>query len=337
MDTEHLKSLLPLVDRLSGVPVLVVGDLVLDHYIYGVVDRISPEAPVVVVQVREEDRRLGGATNVVGNIVSLGGRAAVCGVVGDDDAGSEICRQLENLGVDTDGVFVDPSRPTTVKTRVVAHGQQVVRVDREVTTEVNTDLGAKIAAAAKAKLAGMKAVIVSDYAKGVVSEPLFAGLRGESNSGRIGGQSVPILIDPKAPNFHLYAGATIIKPNRGEAERASGVLIRTRDDAAKAGALLLDKWKCEMVLITMGEDGLVLVSKNFPEAMEVETRAREVFDVSGAGDTVSAAFALSLGAGIGIREAAELANFAAGVVVGEVGTAVVTPSELKLAIQREVS
>lgn len=329
---EHNKELLKVVDSFRGTKMLVVGDLILDHYVWGKVSRISPEAPVVVVQVSDESKRLGGAANVAHNLTTLGADVQLCGIVGDDEHGRELVRLLQELGVETSGILVDSSRPTTVKSRVIAHAQQVVRVDREVTRPLTSALSTQLAATVKAKAAASRGIIISDYAKGVVSADLFNSIGEAHREGKIGLDSAALLIDPKAPNFPLYSYASVIKPNRGEAEAASGLEIRDRASAIEAGKVLLGKWSSEMVLITLGEHGMVLVARDGKEGfrtVEVETVAREVYDVSGAGDTVSAVFSLALAAKTGLREAATLANIAAGIVVREIGTAAVSVDELR--------
>lgn len=323
-------TLTSIIDRFVGTPVVVVGDLIVDHYIWGKVNRISPEAPVVVVHVTREDRRLGGAGNVARNLAALGANVSVCGVVGDDDQGRSLLGMLDEIGADSSGVLVDRSRPTTVKTRVLAHSQQVVRVDREVTNPLHESYAEGVAAALQSKLSTAKGVVISDYAKGTVCSQLFDRVEQGYERGVLGSGKIPVLVDPKAPNFSRYRRATIIKPNRREAEEASGVAISDRAAAVLAGKVLLDRWSCEMVLITLGEMGMVLVGRDDREpAIEVDTVARHVFDVSGAGDTVSAVFVLALAVGASPREAAILANGAAGIVVGEVGTVAVTADQLR--------
>lgn len=328
-------KLLEVVDRFQGVPMLVVGDLLLDHYIWGSVDRISPEAPVVVVQVTEENKRLGGAGNVANNLVSLGAKALICGAVGDDEAGQQMLELFQSNGVDTQGILLDSTRPTTQKTRVIAHAQQVVRVDREIAEPLSAEKQKEIGQRVAAALTQSQGVIVSDYAKGAICGPVFDALA-EASPSKGSANPPTILVDPKAPNFTLYKGATVIKPNRKEAEESSGMRIRKREDAILAGRELLKLWDTEMVLITLGEMGMVLVARDSEgqAPIEVDTVARDVYDVSGAGDTVSAVFSLSLAAGASNEDAAILANIAAGVVVGEVGTAVVSADSLRSAIKR---
>ncbi len=306
---------------------LVLGDLILDHYIWGRVDRISPEAPVVVVQVTQEDKRPGGAGNVVNNLVALGAKVAVRGVVGDDESGRTLVKMLTDAGVNTSGVVVDRTRPTTIKTRVIAHAQQVVRVDREITEPISSPIVGEMMNGFDRAVSQAQGVLVSDYAKGVIVPSVMENLRGCIAAL---GKPIPFLVDPKAPNFSLYAGATVIKPNRGEAQAASGIAITNRERAIAAGKILVEKWNCKMVLITLGEDGMVLVAGDHgrEQAYEIETRAQEVYDVSGAGDTVSAVFGLALASGADPKAAAQLANIAAGIVVAEVGTVAITRDQL---------
>lgn len=330
MSTEKAE-LLSIVEKFSGTPMLVIGDLILDHYVWGKVNRISPEAPVVVVQVTEESRRPGGAGNVANNLSALGAAVSVCGLVGDDDDGRALLELLEARAIDASGVLVDRTRPTTVKTRVIAHAQQVVRVDREIAAPISESYREGIAAALQAKLGHARGIVVSDYAKGVICEPIFRRIEQGFEQGVLGLGKAPVIVDPKCRNLGLYSRATVIKPNRSEAEEASGISINSRAKAIEAGGILLDRWNCDMVLITLGEMGMVLVSKMQDQepVIEVETMAREVYDVSGAGDTVSAVFALSLSVGATSRQAALLANYAAGIVVAEVGTVAVTEEQLR--------
>lgn len=333
--TKGNSDLLSLIDALEDVPILVIGDLILDHYIWGKVDRISPEAPVVVVQVTEESKRPGGAGNVARNLASLGADVFIAGVVGDDLPGRELVAALEDLKINTTYVITDRTRPTTVKTRVIAHAQQIVRVDREVTTPLAEDYQQAVASALDSSLGKIKGVIVSDYAKGAVGAPLFQRIKTAFDAGQLGRSRVPVVVDPKGPNFSLYSRATVIKPNRREAEQASGLMIRDRAGAIVAGKKLLERWECETILVTLGENGMVIVSKEggTDSAIEIETVAREVYDVSGAGDTVSAVFSLALAAGADLRQAARLANYAAGVVVAEVGTVAIELEKLRQAVQ----
>jgi len=326
------ERLLSLIDRFQDTPILLVGDMMLDHYVWGKVERISPEAPVVVVQVTEESERPGGAALVAHNLVQLGAKVYLGGFIGEDSSGLALKNLLENLGINTDALIVDPERPTTVKTRVIAHSQQVVRVDREKVGTVSGELGVELSKRLAQVMPNTKAMVVSDYAKGAVTETLFDLL--DEKKSQLGFGKYPVVIDPKAPNFSLYRNATVIKPNRAEAARAANMEIPSRAHAISAGEILLRRWGCEIVLITLGEDGMVLVSNSpgLPSTVEIDTTAREVFDVSGAGDTVNAVFTLALATGAEPGDAARLANYAAGLVVAEVGTVAVTAQDLRAAV-----
>lgn len=330
----HQSDLLAVIERFKGARILVYGDLILDHYIWGKVNRISPEAPVVVVEVTEESKRPGGAGNVANNLAALGAKPVICGVVGDDESGRSLLTLLDYMQADIDGVMVDRSRPTTVKTRVIASAQQVVRVDREIIQPLSPTYSEGLAASFESKLASCQGVIISDYAKGTIGKYLFDRIETLHQAGKIGWGSKPLLIDPKSPNYPLYRRATVIKPNRKEAEEAVGLKIADRPSAVAAGEKLLSLWDSDMILITLGEHGMVLVSRlsGQEHEVEIETVARDVFDVSGAGDTVSAVFSLALSVGATPRQAAQLANHAAGIVVGEVGTVAVSAAELKAAV-----
>jgi D-glycero-beta-D-manno-heptose-7-phosphate kinase len=326
------ERLISLVDSFQGTPMLVVGDCILDHYIWGKVNRISPEAPVVVVEVTEEDKRPGGAGNVANNLVALGSSVSMCGIIGDDVSGKEMLELLNSSGITTDSIIIDSSRPTTMKTRVIAHAQQVVRVDREKVVKLEKPYVKKLCDAVSLKLKNIRGIVISDYAKGAIVPELFNIFQQARAGGVFGNKNIPILVDPKHPNFSFYTGVTVIKPNRMEAQEASGIQVRDSDSAIDAGRLLLEKWDAEMVLITLGEDGMALISKTTKDALHIHTKAREVYDVSGAGDTVSAVFTLALSVGATAQEAAELANIAAGIVVAEVGTVAVSADQLRQAI-----
>lgn len=329
-----MSELLEIIDRFSETPILLVGDVMLDHYIWGKVERISPEAPVVVVEVTEENERPGGAALVAHNLVQLGAKVSLGGFIGSDQAGNTLSTILNELGVDTSSLIVDSSRPTTIKSRVIAHAQQVVRVDREDKRPIAGELGVELAKRVGKQISKTKALVISDYAKGAITEPLFDILDEAKKGGKLGYGRYPVVIDPKAPNFSLYRNATVVKPNRAEAARAASMEIPTRSHAISAGEVLLDRWGCEIVLITLGEEGMVLVSNRseLPHSVEIDTSAREVFDVSGAGDTVNAVFTLALAVGATPMQAAKLANYAAGLVVAEVGTVAITAADLRAAV-----
>ena len=324
-------ELIDIVNNFSGAKISVVGDLILDHYIWGKVDRISPEAPVVIVDSVKEERRLGGAGNVVNNLISLGASVNLSSVVGEDEKGDTIINLLNDLGVNSSNVIIDDSRQTSVKTRVIASSQQVVRVDRENRKILSERNNKSLVSGFIKQAAESNAVIVSDYAKGIVSESLFDEIDISYNDNVFGLSSIPVIVDPKGPNFSLYKYASVIKPNKKEAQEASGLLISDRESALRAAEVLLKKWNTEVILITLGEHGMVSLDKE-GNSFEIKTVAQEVFDVSGAGDTVSAVFTLALSVGASLKQAAELSNYAAGVVLKEVGAVSLTIEELKEAL-----
>lgn len=313
--------------RWAGKRVLVLGDLILDRFVTGEVHRISPEAPIPVVEVAEERSSPGGAANVATNVRALGGQAAVLGVVGKDAGGEELRGLLAANGVEVDGLLLDPERVTTVKTRVIAHRQQVVRVDREVRREVGPKIRSRLVAFLRDLLPGCGVLVLSDYAKGLVSPALLeevARLTAEAG--------VPYLVDPKPVHFP-YPGATVVTPNRDETAGFFGRPFSLEEIPAVAEDLLRrTDWRA--VLLTLGAHGMALQERG-GALQRIPARVREVFDVTGAGDTVVAALALGLAAGIPLAEAARIANAAASVVVGKVGTAVCTPEELLLALEAE--
>ena len=311
------------IDKFSSCRILVVGDVIMDEFLWGRVERISPEAPVPVVQVEEESLVLGGAGNVVNNIISLGGQALLCGVIGNDAMGRELVHMLEKMNSPSHGLVVEDRRPTTIKTRVVAHSQQVVRVDREESEPVTEASIERIITTVKEQNGSIDAIVVSDYGKGVVTRSLMDGLRSLGQDG----QSI-LAVDPTVRNLALYKDVTLITPNNYEAQRMSGIQIEDDQSIRRAGAHLLEELGCQTVLITQGDKGMTLIEGN-GETTQIPTVARKVFDVSGAGDTVIATFTLALAAGLTPSEAALLSNLAAGIVVGEVGTAAVAASRLK--------
>lgn len=307
--------------RFTGISLLVVGDLMLDHFVWGSVSRISPEAPVPIVRQERETHSLGGAGNVALNVASLGGRAIPVGVRGDDGAGVLLERLCRESGLPVEGLVVASGRPTTVKMRVVAHHQHVVRVDREEDGPLDAVVAELVRQRALALLERADALILSDYDKGLISPDLLAALLPTAARRRI-----PVVVDPKVRHFALYRPATVITPNAREAMEAAGVRARTDEEFDSLGRSLMARLGCPYLLITRGERGMLLVSA--AGLLSIPTVAREVFDVSGAGDTVVATLALALASGATVEEGALLANQAAGVVVGKVGTAAVTPEEL---------
>jgi D-beta-D-heptose 7-phosphate kinase/D-beta-D-heptose 1-phosphate adenosyltransferase len=316
-----------LFDRMTGRRVLVLGDMMLDEFLWGRVGRISPEAPVPVVEVTRHSFHLGGAGNVAHNVRALGGDAVVAGVIGRDVAGDRVRESLEAAGVASALAVADGGRPTTVKTRIVAHHQQVVRADRERSDDIPGGLEDALLDQVGRALPGCGALVVSDYQKGVVTPRVMRAVLALARRRR-----VPVLVDPKVRHLRLYRGVAVVTPNQKEAEEASGVAIRTDRDLRAAGERILKTLGCGAVLITRGEQGMSL----FPaggRAVHLPTAAREVFDVTGAGDTVIATVGLALCAGARLADAAMLANHAAGVVVGKLGTATATPAEVLAAVE----
>jgi D-glycero-beta-D-manno-heptose-7-phosphate kinase len=317
------KRLTALIDKFPKTRTLVVGDVMLDHYIWGQVSRISPEAPVPVVNVTRENLLLGGSTNVVNNIHALGARVGVCGVIGNDDAGRQLVHMLREQGIRTDGLIVEHNRPTTIKTRIIAHSQQVVRFDREAKSSIEKETHQQIYAYVKQQvLDGLDAIVVSDYCKGVVTKGLVRDLVTLAKK-----HKVVVSVDPKISHFGIYSGVTILTPNTKEAALGSKIDIDDEKSLIKAGKQLLSRLKCTAVLITRGEHGMSLFERG--KITHIPTVAREVYDVTGAGDTVISVLTLAMAAGASLGDAARLSNFAAGIVVGIIGTATVAPAELK--------
>ncbi|RPJ10073.1 MAG: D-glycero-beta-D-manno-heptose-7-phosphate kinase, partial [Deltaproteobacteria bacterium] len=291
------------------------------------VSRISPEAPVPVVLVERETFLLGGASNVVNNIHSLGGQVSLCGVIGDDEMGLRIQRELTENGIDVHGLIVEEGRKTTTKTRIVAHQQQVVRIDREMGDPLKPSTLRRLSMFVDGNLRGFDGIILSDYGKGLLTRELIRKV-----IRRAGETRKFVMVDPKLNNFFLYRGATVVTPNTSEASAAAGSPITDLSSLKRVGKALLKKLRCHVLVITRGEEGMALFEPD-EEPYLVPTVAKEVFDVTGAGDTVIGAMALAMAAGAGVREAARLANHAAGIVVGKVGTATVTREELVRAME----
>jgi D-beta-D-heptose 7-phosphate kinase/D-beta-D-heptose 1-phosphate adenosyltransferase len=302
--------------------VLVLGDVMLDEFVWGDVTRISPEGPVPVVDVRRESVHLGGAANVLANLIAMGAHGRVVGVVGKDFAGERLRDELRQLNDGGDvGVIVDESRRSTTKTRIVAHSQLVVRADRESRAPVSPQLEARIIDHLKEGLAEANAFVVSDYDKGVVTPAILRAILPFAY------ERVPVLIDPKLRNFSSYHPATLVTPNHLEALRMSDTEDHSDDGSHAAARIIQQKLGCDAVLITRGDRGMMLLEAG-AQPVYVKTAAREVYDVTGAGDTVIATLAAALASGATMLEAASLANHAAGVVVAKVGTATATADEL---------
>ncbi len=313
-----------IVARIRDRTVLVFGDVMLDEFVWGDVTRISPEAPVPVVDVRRESVRLGGAANVLANLIALGGRGVVCGVIGDDFAGGRIRQELRGAGaLDVDGsLVVDAGRPSTVKTRIIAHNQLVVRTDRERRTPVDAAIEERIIEVLRRALVEADAFVVSDYDKGAVTPRILSEVLPLARKA-----GIPTLIDPKIRNFDAYRPATLVTPNHHEALHLTNTDDDTDDGMAHAARHIRARLGCGSVLITRGERGMVIVEGD-SEPVYVGTAAREVYDVTGAGDTVIATLAAALAAGATLTESAMLANHSAGIVVGKIGTATASADEL---------
>ncbi len=303
-----------------NINMLVIGDLILDHYIWGKVERISPEAPVPVVEVTRESFMLGGAANVAHNIVSLGGRVSVIGMNGKDPAGGALVQMLERKGVDCSGIFVS-ERPTTVKTRVIAHNQQVVRFDREDSNYIDGKRLNGILNYIKSVIPMYDAIIISDYKKGMVSARFIKGILNISKA-----EKKFVAVDPKVGHFNYYKGVSLITPNLAEASSGANIEIKDEKTLLDAGRTLMKKLAGGAVLITRGEQGMSLFEKK--KVVHIPTVAKKVYDVTGAGDTVISAITLAHASGAGLEKAAVIANHAAGVVVAEVGTAVTTDDQI---------
>jgi rfaE bifunctional protein kinase chain/domain len=325
------QRLTELLTNMKGKRIAVIGDLMLDRYFWGSVSRISPEAPVPVVDLETEQARLGGAANVAMNIRSLGGIPMLVGVIGADNSGKQLFEIIRENNFPTEGVVVDPSRPTTVKTRVIAHNQHVVRIDRELKTDISYTIQNNIIEVLTHNINQIDGIIIEDYNKGVVVKPLIKQLIDLANKNR-----KTITVDPKFNNFFEYSGVTLFKPNRKEVEEAMGMRIRTDEDIQRAGKTLREKLGCENVLLTLSEQGMALFEGNGSIA-SVPTRARNVQDVSGAGDTVISTLTMSLAGGANMKEAATLANFAGGIVCSYLGIVPIDVQELRTAILQHVN
>jgi D-glycero-beta-D-manno-heptose-7-phosphate kinase len=321
-------TLIQAIQKFRNKRILVFGDMMLDRFIYGAVSRISPEAPVPVVEIKSENTCLGGAANVAANISSLGGIPVPLGVAGNDHEGNRLREEFHALGSPLGGLIADKDRPTSVKTRIIAHHQQVCRTDREDRSPLSAAVQLRIVEKFRAALPSIDAIIVSDYAKGLLSPPL---LRRTLPLAKAAGKIV--CVDPKVRDFSVYKPATVITPNTAEAERASGIGISNNRDLLRAGKKIFGDSGIKHLLITRGEEGMALF-ENDSSVTYIPTIAQEVYDVTGAGDTVISTLALSLVAGLSILEAAILSNIAAGIVVGKLGTASASPEELISAIGR---
>jgi rfaE bifunctional protein kinase chain/domain len=314
------------IGRMQGRRLAVVGDCMVDRFVWGSVDRISPEAPVPVVRIREETFKLGGAANVAAGIRALDVDVVLCGLCGRDDAAEHLRRLLGERGIDPSGLVADERRPTTIKTRIIAHNQQVCRTDREDDSAVDADVVQRLLA----QLDGAGAVdgiIISDYGKGLLTDAALAAVIAFARE-----RGVPVVADPKRGDYAKYRGVTSLTPNQKEAEQATGVAIRDAASLREAGRRLLEATACDALLITRGEHGMALFEAGGDEH-HLDTQATTVYDVTGAGDTVIAVYTAALAAGAPFAMAADLANHAAGLAVRELGTAAVTAVQLRAAMK----
>jgi D-beta-D-heptose 7-phosphate kinase/D-beta-D-heptose 1-phosphate adenosyltransferase len=319
------KRALDIISNFSQAGVLVVGDVMVDHFIWGNVSRISPEAPVPVVDVQKDSIMLGGCTNVLHNIYAMGGNVYVAGVIGSDNVGKKLLSELRLKKIETGGIILEKGRPTTLKTRIVAHGQQVVRFDKENQSPIPSSSTERILDYVKSLRKKIGAIVISDYHKGVVSRELVQGINAIAHH-----SGIVVCLDPKQSNFSIYKGVHVITPNHFEVQRAAaGMELSSDYGIQKLGEVILRKYAFSAMLVTRGEEGMSL----FENGKKIthtyfSAQAKEVYDVTGAGDTVIGMLALGLAAQADMKEATCLANLAAGIVVGKVGTATASRKEL---------
>ena len=325
-----LRRITEIISGFGDARVLILGDIMLDEYMYGSVDRISPEAPVPVVNISSSKILLGGAANVAANICSLGGEALLLGTVGDDEAASKISQLLKTEKISDDLLVTDLTRRTTIKTRIIAHSQQIVRADREDRHEVNPDIEKEIFSRFMSVADDIQAVIVSDYGKGVINQSLLEKLMSVCLE-----KNIFVAVDPKETHFNNYQRVSLITPNHHEAGFAYGRRIHSEKDLIEVGNGLLKRLKAKSILITRGPDGMSLFTED-SEPTHIPTFAKKVYDVTGAGDTVIAVFVAATCAGADLVEAAIVANAGAGLTVGEIGTATVTTDDLRQELEHNI-
>lgn len=314
------------INKFKRLKALVIGDLMIDEYLWGSVDRISPEAPVPVVCVQKESQTLGGAGNVINNLVAMGAAVCAIGTAGTGKAGQMIFEKLEDLGIGTDGIISEPQRPTTRKTRIIASNQQVLRIDKEDKKNITDKTLKKLVANIEKNIKEVDLVILSDYNKGLITQNLV------QETVRLAQKyQVLTLADPKSLNFSKYESVTVLTPNKKEASLAANMEIQSDQDLLDAGNKIMEIVKLEKLLITCGKDGMMLFEKG-KSPFHIESNAQQVFDVSGAGDTVISLLGLGLAAGADFKQSAQIANAAAGIVVAKVGTATASIDELKQAL-----
>ncbi len=327
MDKKKIPGIL---EKFGRARILVLGDIMLDEYIQGSVERISPEAPIPVVNINnsgKRDIRLGGAANVFNNILSLGCRKLyLCGVAGSDPEGKHILNRLKAAGCDTAGVIADKNRPTTLKTRIVSHNQQVIRLDREESAPLSRKTMDTVISFIKSRIDDIDAIVISDYEKGVVSPEILEAVLPLAKS-----KNILTAVDPKFSNFRFFKNTTIIVPNRKEAAGFVHYDISDNGKAVSAANQILESLECECVLIKLGERGMAFVDRKGLNFF-IDTAAEQVYDVTGAGDTVISALVLSRLSGASWREASLIANIAAGVVIHYLGTTIITIEQLKSAL-----
>ncbi len=314
--------------------VAVIGDLMLDRYTFGSVSRISPEAPVPVLEIEDEQARLGGAANVGHNILGLGASPLMLGVVGDDTSGLLLKGIFTDRGFPLEGIVTDRNRPTTVKTRVIAGSQQMLRLDHEVKKEISKETENRLLDILEENIRSLDAVILEDYNKGVLTRSMIHRTIEIARK-----HSVPVLVDPKMHNFFEYQNCTVFKPNRKEVEDALGTKLTSDAETNAAGLRLLESLKADNVLLTLGEKGMMLfehIKGDGAEPFTIPTRARQVADVSGAGDTVIATLAITMACGLSVREAAVIANRAAGLVIEELGIVPIYRDQLIAALLEDI-
>jgi len=310
--------------------VLVIGDLILDEYLWGGMTRISPEAPVPILETKSENLSLGGAANVANNLAALGCEVYLIGALGQDEKGERLLKLIQEKGIHTEGIFRFVHRPTTSKMRIIAHNQQILRIDKEDNRPITAETETKIIQFTNQILPEMAGVICSDYQKGVLTEKVVKNLMHRAQNTK-----KQVIVDPKSSDFSLYKGATVLTPNQKEVERSVPIKINSTEDLERAGEYLLTLTRAEALLVTRGKDGMTLY-QNKENPVDIATVAREVYDVTGAGDTVVSVFGMALFGGFSFQDAAWLSNMAGSIVVGKLGTAVVTSSEINEFLEEEL-
>jgi D-beta-D-heptose 7-phosphate kinase / D-beta-D-heptose 1-phosphate adenosyltransferase len=310
--------------------VLVIGDLILDEYLWGSMNRISPEAPVPILETKSENLSLGGAANVANNLAALGCEVYLIGAIGQDEKGDRLLQLIQEKGIHTEGIFRFVHRPTTSKMRIIAHNQQILRIDKEDNRPITEGTEKKIIQFTNQILPEMAGVICSDYQKGVLTEKVVKNLMHRAQNAKKN-----VIVDPKSSDFSLYKGATVLTPNQKEVERSVPIKVNSDEDLERAAEYLLNLTRGEALLVTRGKDGMTLYG-NKEKPVDIPTVAKEVYDVTGAGDTVVSVFAMALFVGFNFRDAAWLSNMAGSIVVGKVGTAVVTLNEINEFLQEEL-